>query len=143
MSQPADPASGAAPAITELTIDIAELALLAHLDGRLPLVLPALPPQPEEAWREVLDHVVERGLLVRDGDTLTVHESVGGALLPIVVSAVLIYLLALLTTKNPMLVNWYTVGVVGAFALLRLKIGVMPVIAASAACGLVWQMLLH
>jgi putative ABC transport system permease protein len=41
------------------------------------------------------------------------------ALLPIVVSAVLIYLLALLTTRNPMLVNWYTVGVVVAFALLR------------------------
>jgi putative ABC transport system permease protein len=42
------------------------------------------------------------------------------ALLPIIVSAVLIYALALLTTRDPMLVNWYTAGVVGAFVLLRL-----------------------
>lgn len=84
MSQPADPASGVAPADLEITLNVAELALLAHLDGRLPLVLPALPPQPNEAWQEVLDHVVELGLLRRDGDKLTFLESVESLLLPIV-----------------------------------------------------------
>ena len=42
------------------------------------------------------------------------------AILPLVVSAVLIYGLALLTTHDATLVNWYTVGVVGAFLLLRI-----------------------
>jgi putative ABC transport system permease protein len=41
------------------------------------------------------------------------------ALLPLIAAAALIYLLALVTTQNPMLVNWYAVGVVGAFLLLR------------------------
>ncbi|MBO9532695.1 MAG: hypothetical protein J7513_06960 [Solirubrobacteraceae bacterium] len=84
MSQPADPASGVAPADAELALNVAELAMLAHLDGRLPLVLPQLPAQPEEAWFEVLDHVVERGLLLRDGNDLTLLESVAPLLAPIV-----------------------------------------------------------
>ena len=41
------------------------------------------------------------------------------ALLPLLVTAVLVYLLALYTTSNLALVNWYTVGVIGAFLLLR------------------------
>jgi putative ABC transport system permease protein len=41
------------------------------------------------------------------------------ALLPLVVSAVLIYLLALVTTRDATLVNWYAFGVVCAFVLLR------------------------
>ena len=41
------------------------------------------------------------------------------ALLPLVVSAVLIYLLALLTTHDLTLVNWFAVGVICAFLLLR------------------------
>jgi putative ABC transport system permease protein len=40
--------------------------------------------------------------------------------LPLAVAAVLIYLLALATTHNPTLVNWYAAGVVGAFVLLRI-----------------------
>jgi putative ABC transport system permease protein len=42
------------------------------------------------------------------------------ALLPLLVTAALIYVLALSTTNNLALVNWYTGGVVGAFLLLRL-----------------------
>jgi len=41
------------------------------------------------------------------------------AFLPLAISAVLIYVLALYTTDNFWLVNWYTIGVVGAFLLLR------------------------
>ncbi|MDR3473129.1 MAG: FtsX-like permease family protein [Devosia sp.] len=41
------------------------------------------------------------------------------ALLPLVGTAALIYVLALATTNNLQLVNWYAVGVVAAFLLLR------------------------
>lgn len=43
-----------------------------------------------------------------------------GAIVPLIVAAVLIYLLAWATTRDITLVNWYTAGVVGAFLLLRL-----------------------
>ncbi|HTJ58257.1 MAG TPA: FtsX-like permease family protein [Devosiaceae bacterium] len=41
------------------------------------------------------------------------------AFLPLVGAAVLIYLLALLTTRDLTLVNWYAIGVIAAFLLLR------------------------
>ncbi|MEO8882705.1 MAG: FtsX-like permease family protein, partial [Devosia sp.] len=41
------------------------------------------------------------------------------ALLPLVISAAFMYVLALYTTRNVALVNWYAAGVVGAFLLLR------------------------
>jgi putative ABC transport system permease protein len=42
------------------------------------------------------------------------------ALAPLFIAAVLIFLLAWFTTHDLMLVTWYTVGVIGAFVLLRL-----------------------
>jgi hypothetical protein len=83
MSQPVSPPPSVPMPDGSFVLGLAEIALLAQLGGRLPLVLPSLPEQEDAAWMEVLDQVVERGLLRREGDDVSVRDDLAAFLGPI------------------------------------------------------------
>jgi hypothetical protein len=84
MSQLVDDAAGAPTEPSALTLSLPEVALLAYLGGRLPLVLPSLPEQEDEAWPPIVEHLAGRELLSVDGNEVTLAESAEALLIPIV-----------------------------------------------------------
>lgn len=84
MSHVADGASDASTEPSALTLSLPEVALLAYLGGRLPLVLPTLPEQEDEAWPPIVEHLEGRGLLSVDGNEVTLAASAEALLVPIV-----------------------------------------------------------
>ncbi len=84
MSHVADGSADASTEPTELELSLPEVALLAYLGGRLPLVLPLLPEQEDEAWPPILEHLEGRGLLSVDGQEVTIADGAEGYVIPIV-----------------------------------------------------------
>lgn len=84
MSQLADDAAGAPTEPAALALSLPEVALLAYLGGRLPLVLPSLPEQEDEAWPPIVEHLAGRGLLSVDGQEVTIAEGAEALLIPII-----------------------------------------------------------
>lgn len=83
MSQ-ATPPNASGPFLAgETTMQLGELALIANVAGRLPIVLPALPEQTDETWGALLDQVVERGLLLRNGNDVAIPETLARLLGPV------------------------------------------------------------
>lgn len=84
MSHVADGSADASTEPTELQLSLPEVALLAYLGGRIPLVLPGLPEQEDEAWPPILEHLAGRGLLTVEGQEVTLTEGAEGHLIPII-----------------------------------------------------------
>lgn len=84
MSHAPDDAADAPTEPTELTLSLPEVALLAHIGGRVPLVLPSLPEQEEDAWPPIVEHLAGRGLLTVNGNELTLVEGAEPLLIPII-----------------------------------------------------------